>query len=117
MRLYHAVSVDARIRFEFVTGWTKEDRNHGLRDEQMNSVLRVEDRKAAMQSCRSVTSTSTVRHSGLSTSTMGSCGRVGQNDRHHPVRGVNKCDDEARLLEPLVCMPLVRPSWALVCGV
>ena len=27
---------------------------------------------------RSITSTSTVRHGGLSTSTMGSCGRVGQ---------------------------------------
>jgi hypothetical protein len=33
----------------------------------------------AMHAKRSITSTSTVRHGGLSTSTMGSCGRVGQN--------------------------------------
>ena len=33
-----------------------------------------------MHAKRSITITSTVRHGGLSTSTMGSCGRVGQND-------------------------------------
>jgi hypothetical protein len=33
----------------------------------------------AMHAKRSITITSTVRHGGLSTSTMGSCGRVGQN--------------------------------------
>ena len=32
-----------------------------------------------MHAKSSITSTSTVRHGGLSTSTMGSCGRVGQN--------------------------------------
>ena len=32
-----------------------------------------------MHAKRSITSTSTVRHGGLSTSTMGSCGRVGRN--------------------------------------
>jgi hypothetical protein len=32
-----------------------------------------------MHAKRSITSTSTVGHGGLSTSTMGSCGRVGQN--------------------------------------
>jgi anti-sigma factor RsiW len=57
----------------------ERERNHGLRDEPINLVVRVEDRKDAMPSNRSITSTSTVRDSGLSTSTMGSCGRVGQN--------------------------------------
>ena len=34
----------------------------------------------AMHARRSITITSTVRHGGLSTSTKGTCGRVGQND-------------------------------------
>jgi hypothetical protein len=61
----------------------ERERNHGLRDEPINLVVRVEDRKDAMPSNRSITSTSTVRDSGLSTSTMGSCGRVGQNSADH----------------------------------
>ncbi len=49
MGLYHVGSVDAQVRCEFAMRWTKEDR------------------KAAMPSSRSITSTSTV---SLSTSTM-----------------------------------------------
>ena len=48
MRLYHAVSVDALVGLDFATGWENGDRNHSLRDEPMRSVLRVEDRMAAM---------------------------------------------------------------------
>ncbi len=29
-----------------------------------------------------------------------------ENARHHPGRGVNKCTDQTRTIEPLVCMPL-----------
>jgi hypothetical protein len=47
-RLYHELSVDALVGLDFATGWENGDRNHSLRDEPMNSVLRVEDRKAAM---------------------------------------------------------------------
>ena len=35
----------------------------------------------AMHAKSSITITSTVRHGGLSTSTIGACGRVGQNKR------------------------------------
>ena len=69
--LYHVVSVDALVRLDFATGWENGDRNHGLRDEQMGSAPRIGIHKAAMQSSRSITSTSTVQHSRLSTSTMG----------------------------------------------
>jgi len=86
MGLYHAVLVDARVRFQFAMGLKNEDRNHGLRDEAMRSVHRVGDRKAAMQTSRSITSTSTVRRGGLSASTMGSWGREGQNVCIHPAR-------------------------------
>ncbi|MFN6161034.1 MAG: hypothetical protein ACK5AC_01510 [Planctomycetota bacterium] len=60
MRLYHAVSVDALVGLDFASGWENGDRNHSLRDEPMRSVLRVEDRMAAMQSSRPITSTSTM---------------------------------------------------------
>jgi len=76
----------------------KGDRNHGLRDEPMNLIPRDEDRKAAMPSSRSITSTSTVRHSGLSTSTMGSCGRDGQNAGDNGVRA-KKSAINSRLFE------------------
>jgi hypothetical protein len=36
MGLYHFGSVDARVQCEFAMRWTKEDRNHSLRDEPMN---------------------------------------------------------------------------------
>ncbi|MBU6385959.1 MAG: hypothetical protein KGS49_08490 [Planctomycetes bacterium] len=36
MGLYHVGSVDARVRCEFAMRWTKEDRNHGLRDEPID---------------------------------------------------------------------------------
>ena len=76
MGLYHAVLVDALVGLDFATGWENGDRNHGLRDEAMQSAHRVGDRKAAMQTSRSITSTSTVRRGGLSTSTIGSSGRL-----------------------------------------
>ncbi len=41
----------------------------------------------AMHAKSSITITSTVRHGGLSTSTMGFCGRVGQNACDHRCRG------------------------------
>ena len=41
---------------------------------------RSASRVDAMDARRSITITSSVRHGGLSSSTMGSCGRVGQND-------------------------------------
>jgi len=41
--------VDAHIRFEFTTGWTKGLLNHGLRDGQMRSAHRVGDRCADEQ--------------------------------------------------------------------
>ena len=42
----------------------------------------------AMHAKSSITSTSTVRHGGLSTSTMGFCGRVGQNACDHLAAGL-----------------------------
>ena len=36
MALYHVGSVDAQVQCEFAMRWTKEDRNHCLRDEPMN---------------------------------------------------------------------------------
>ena len=36
MGLYHVGSVDAQVQCEFAMRWTKEDRNHCLRDEPMN---------------------------------------------------------------------------------
>jgi hypothetical protein len=71
-------------------------------------VSRNGSRIDAMHATRSITSTSTVRHGGLSTSTMESCGRVGQNDRHHRGRGVNSTQVRAvdRVLRVHV---IVRP--------
>ncbi|MFN9436689.1 MAG: hypothetical protein ACK6DC_17355 [Planctomycetota bacterium] len=69
--MYHSALVDAQVPFEFSLGLKNGDRNHGLRDEAMQSVHRVGHRKAAMQASQSITSTSTVRRGGLSTSTMG----------------------------------------------
>jgi uncharacterized protein YlaI len=47
-------------------------------------VSRNRSRVDAMHATRSITSTSTVRQGGLSTSTMGSCSRVGQNGGDNP---------------------------------
>ncbi|MFN9435252.1 MAG: hypothetical protein ACK6DC_10010 [Planctomycetota bacterium] len=108
MGLYHAVLVDARVRFQFAMGLKNGDRNHGLRDEAMQSVHRAGHRKAAMQASQSITSTSTVRRGGLSTSTMGVGSLSARTFRHHPGRGGYKCNDQARTIEPLACMPLFR---------
>jgi hypothetical protein len=62
-----------------------------------------------MHAKRSITSTSTstVRHGGLSTSTMGSCGRVGQNDRHHPARA----RDVPCQKRPIACSACMALLW------
>ena len=106
--VYHSALVDAQVPFEFSLGLKNGDRNHGLRDEAMQSVHRVGHRKAAMQASQSITSTSTVRRGGLSTSTMGVGSLSARTFRHHPGRGGYKCNDQARTIEPLACMPLFR---------
>jgi hypothetical protein len=70
VRLYHAAWFDALVGLEFATGHANEDREHGLRYQEMQSAIRTGHRKAAMQLSRSITITSTVRHGGLSTTTM-----------------------------------------------
>jgi hypothetical protein len=45
--------------------WAKGDRNHGLRVELMNPVLRLADPEAVMPTSWAITSTSTVGYAGL----------------------------------------------------
>ena len=56
-----------------------EIRSNDPRFGERRFVGRNAVRVDAVHAKRSITSTSTVRHGGLSTRTMGSCGRVGQN--------------------------------------
>jgi hypothetical protein len=55
------------------------DKEHDPRVGERRFVSRNASRVDAMHAMRSITSTSTVPYGGLSTSTTGCCGRVGQN--------------------------------------
>ena len=78
MRLYHSILVNALLRREFGNGLADGDKEPDPRVGERRFVGRNASRVDAMHAKRSITSTSTVRHGGLSTSTMGSCGRVGR---------------------------------------
>ena len=75
MRLYHSVMVDALLGREFGHGLANGDKAHDPRVGERRFMGRNGSRVDALHAKRSITSTSTVRHGGLSTSTMGSCGR------------------------------------------
>ena len=79
MRLYHSILVNALLRREFGNGLADGDKEHDPRVGERRFVGRSASRVDAMDARRSITITSTVRHGGLSTSTMGSCVRVGTN--------------------------------------
>ena len=79
MRLYHSILVNALLRREFGNGLADGDKEPDPRVGERRFVGRNASRVDAMHAKRSITSTSTVRHGGLSTSTMGACVRVGQN--------------------------------------
>ena len=85
MRLYHSILVNALLRREFGNGLADGDKEHDPRVGERRFVGRKARRVDAMHAKRSITITSTVRHGGLSTSTIGACGRLGQNVRDHPV--------------------------------
>jgi hypothetical protein len=78
-QLYHSILVNALIGQEFGNGYANGDKEHDPRVRERRFVSRNGSRVDAMHATRSITSTSTVRQGGLSTSTMESCGRVGQN--------------------------------------
>ena len=71
--------VNALLGWEFGNGLADGDKEHDPRVGERWFVGRYGSRIDAMHAKRSITITSTVRHGGLSTSTRGSCGRVGQN--------------------------------------
>jgi hypothetical protein len=77
--LYHSILVNALIGQEFGNGQANGDKEHDSRVGERRFVGRNASRVDAMHATRSITSTSTVRQGGLSTSTMGACVRVGQN--------------------------------------
>jgi len=89
MQLYHSILVNAVLGREFRDGLANGDKEHDPRVGERRFVGRNGNRVDAMHAKRSITSTSTVRHGGLSTSTMGSCGRVGQNDQDNPAAVTN----------------------------
>jgi hypothetical protein len=80
MQLYHSILVNALHGQEFGDGLANGDKEHDPRVGERRFVVRNASRVDAMHAKRSITSTSTVRHGGMSTSTMGSCGRVGTNE-------------------------------------
>jgi hypothetical protein len=73
IRLYHLILVNALLGWEFGNG----DKKHNPRVGERRFVGRNGRRVDAMHAKTSITST--VRYGGLSTSTVGSCSRVGQN--------------------------------------
>ena len=79
-QLYHSILVNSLIGQEFGNGYANGDKEHDPRVRERRFVIRNRSRVDAMHAKSSITSTSTVRQGGLSTSTMGSCSRVGQND-------------------------------------
>jgi len=78
MRLYQSILVNALLGREFGNGLDHGDKEHDPRVGERRFGASNGSRIDAMHAKRSITSTSTVRHGGLSTSTRGSCGRVGQ---------------------------------------
>ena len=72
MRLYHSILVNALLGREFGNGLADGDKEHDPRVGERRFVGRNASRVDAMHAKRSITSTSTVRHGGLSTSTVGS---------------------------------------------
>ena len=78
MQLYQSILVNALLGREFGNGLDNGDKEHDPRVGERRFGASNGSRIDAMHAKRSITSTSTVRHGGLSTSTRGSCGRVGQ---------------------------------------
>jgi len=78
-QLYHSILVNALLGRIFGNGLANGDKEHDPRVGERRFVGRDGSRVHAMLAKRSITRTSTVPYGGLSTSTMGSCGRVGQN--------------------------------------
>ena len=79
MRLYQSILVNTLLGPEFGNGLDNGDKEHDPRVGERRFVGRKARRVDAMHAKRSSTITSTVRHGGLSTSTIGACGREGQN--------------------------------------
>jgi hypothetical protein len=78
-QLYHSILVNALLGRKFGNGLANGDKEHDPRVGERRFVGRDGSRVHAMLAKRSITRTSTVPYGGRSTSTMGSCGRVGQN--------------------------------------
>jgi hypothetical protein len=70
--LYHSILVNALLGRKFGNGLANGDKEHNPRVGERRFVGRNANRVDAMHTKRSITSSSTVRYSGLSTSTMGS---------------------------------------------
>ena len=87
MQLYHSILVNALLGWEFGNGEANGNKEHDPRVGERRFVGRDGSRVDAIHARRSITSTSTVPYGGLSTSTMGSCGGVGQNGGDHPLCG------------------------------
>ena len=81
IQLYHSILVNAMLGRKLGNGLANGDKEHDPRVGERRFVGRNGSRVDAIHAKRSITSTSTVRQGGLSTSTMGSCGRVGKTIR------------------------------------
>jgi hypothetical protein len=81
IQLYHSILVNAMLGRKFGNGLANGDKEHDPRVGERRFIGRNGRRVDAIHAKRSITSTSTVRQGGLSTSTMGSCGRVGKTIR------------------------------------